>query len=156
MTVNLSHFFPFMLPFLASLLVSASLIILITRFAEVKKEFRLLAACCMVSFFWNLSCLSLSLFPGSWTAALLVEITRPLPVVVIPLVLHLVHRYLDAKGNTIALWIAYILSFLMIGVFWIDGNEEIRMAPFFIASSAVGSAYVYLRLFSIPDHSAGR
>ena len=156
MTVNLSHFFPFMLPFLASLLVSASLIILITRFAEVKKEFRLLAACCMVSFFWNLSCLSLSLFPGSWTAALLVEITRPLPVVVIPLVLHLIHRYLDAKGNTIALWIAYILSFLMIGVFWIDGNEEIRMAPFFIASSAAGSAYVYLRLFSIPDHAAGR
>ncbi len=156
MTVNLSHFFPSMLPSLASLLVSASLIILITRFAEGKKEFRLLAACCMVSLFWNLARLVLSLFSGSWTAALLVEITRPLPVVVIPLVLHLVHRYLGVRGNTIALWIAYILSFLMIGVFWIDGNEEILTAPFLIVSSTAGSAYVFLRFFFLPDHAAGR
>ena len=156
MAVNLSHFFPSMLPPLASLLVSVSLIFLIARFAEVKKEFRLLAACCMVIFFWNLSRLSLSLFPGSWTAVLLSEIVQPLPVVIIPLVLHLVHRYLGIRGNTMALWLAYILSFLMVGVFWIDGNEKIRMAPFLIASAVAGSAYVFVRFFLSPGHAAGR
>lgn len=145
-----------MLPTLASLLASASLIFLIARFAEVKKEFRLLAACCIVIFFWNLSRLSLSLFPGSWAAALLFETNRPLPVAVIPLVLHLVHRHLGIRGNSIALWIAYILSFLLIGVFWIDGNEKIRTAPFLIAWSAAGSAYVLLRFFLLPGRTTGR
>lgn len=152
MTEGLQQTFPYLLPPLASLLISACLVFLAARFADAKRELRLFAAACIAVFLWNFSHLCLLLFPGSWTAVVLSETTRPLSLLILPIVLHLVHGYLDIRGREAVAWIAYALAFLMIGIFWIDGSAASRMSPYALVPGAAASVYVLSCFFA----SSGR
>ena len=125
MTEGLQHLFPHLLPPLASLLISASLIFLAARFADVKREFRLLAVCCVAVFLGNLSHLCLALFPGSWTAAFMFETARPVSLLILPVVIHIVHGYLDIRGREAVHWIAYALAFLICLLYTSDAADDL-------------------------------
>ena len=152
MTEGLQHLFPHLLPPLASLLISASLIFLAARFADVKREFRLLAVCCVAVFLGNLSHLCLALFPGSWTEAFMFETARPVSLLILPVVIHIVHGYLDIRGREAVHWIAYALAFLMIGVLWAGGSLASRVGLWALVPGAAVSAYVLFCFFPPAAH----
>lgn len=135
MEIISGHVFPHVLSPLASLLTCFSLIFIIARSSEIKREFRILAYCCILISLWNLAYLG-SHFMVSAGSPPDISLLEPFSLLIPPVMLHLTYAFEVKRGRIVFLWAAYVLASLMAGVSWsgIADDSQVKILNTVFAS----------------------
>jgi hypothetical protein len=116
MVADLRSVFTYTVFPLANLLTCITLVFLITRAGEVRKELRLLAFACMVILVWTLADLLAHVFPHPGFLSVLSGVL-PLSLIIIPIMVQVTHAFNGLERRPLTLS-AYALSFLSAGLMW--------------------------------------